>query len=154
MLIYLGSFYIFFGIIFLFIPLIYIELGRPKDFLKAGLNLIIGMILILKHKVFDNLYSLIIFLILILISFYIVEIFSLRWNQLTDKEKNKLKSTEEFKKNVIKLLEAISLLLRNFLNLINIFKFDKNHENLINKKWVRNNKNAKILTSNEKNQLH
>ena len=154
MLIYLGSFYIFFGIIFLFIPLIYIELGRPKDFLKAGLNLIIGMILILKHKVFDNLYSLIIFLILLLISFYIVEIFSLRWNQLTDKEKNKLKSTEEFKKNVIKLLEAISLLLRNFLNLINIFKFDKNHENLINKKWVRNNKNAKILTSNEKNQLH
>ena len=151
MLIYLGSFYIFFGIIFLFIPLIYIELGRPKDFLKAGLNLSIGMILILKHKVFDNLYSLIIFLILILISFYIVEIFSLRWNQLTDKEKNKLKSTEEFKKNVIKLLEAISLLLRNFLNLINIFKFDKNHENLINKKWVRNNKNAKILTSNEKN---
>ena len=151
MLIYLGSFYIFFGIIFLFIPLIYIELGRPKDFLKAGLNLIIGMILILKHKVFDNLYSLIIFLILLLISFYIVEIFSLRWNQLTDKEKNKLKSTEEFKKNVIKFLEAISLLLRNFLNLINIFKFDKNDENLINKKWVRNNKNAKILTSNEKN---
>ena len=151
MLIYLGSFYIFFGIIFLFIPLIYIELGRPKDFLKAGLNLIIGMILILKNKVFDNLYSLVLFLITMLISYYMVEIFSVRWNQLTDSEKNKLKSTEEFKKNVIKLLEAISLLLRNFLNLINIFKFDKNHENLINKKWVRNNKNAKILTSNEKN---
>ena len=27
-------------------PLIYIELGRPRDFIKGGLNLVIGMLLI------------------------------------------------------------------------------------------------------------
>ena len=149
--VYLGSLYIFFGIIILFIPLIYLELGRPKDLFKAGLNLIIGMILIIKHNGLNNLYSSILFLITILLTFYIVEIFSVRWNQLTDKEKIKLKSLEEFKKNVFKLSEAIALLMRNFLNLINIFKIDKNNENLINKKWVRNDKNAKILSSDEKN---
>ena len=135
----------------MFIPLIYIELSRPKDLLKAGLNLIIGMILIIKHNGLNSVYSSIIFLITILLTFYIVEIFSVRWNQLTDKEKIKLKTLEEFKKNVIKLSEAIALLLKNFLNLITTFKIDKNNENLINKKWVRNDKNAKILSSNEKN---
>ena len=36
-------------------PLLYIELGRPRDFIKGGLNLVIGMLLILKHTNFDTL---------------------------------------------------------------------------------------------------
>jgi hypothetical protein len=53
--IYLGFLYLFFGIIFLLMPLIYIELGRPRDFIKGGLNLVIGMLLIYKQNSFNTL---------------------------------------------------------------------------------------------------
>ena len=36
-------------------PLIYIELGRPRDFIKGGLNLVIGMLLIYKKNSFNTL---------------------------------------------------------------------------------------------------
>ena len=146
MVIYLGYIYLLFGTILLFIPLIYIELGRPKDFIKAGLNFVIGMILIVKDRTYNNFYSSILVFITILFTFYIVEIFSVRWNQLTIQEKNKLKTFVEFKKNLSKFLEAISLLLKKNLNLNNIFKVNKNNKNLIKKKWVTNEDNGNILT--------
>ena len=93
---YLSLLYFLFGIIFLLTPLIYIELGRPRDLIKAGLNLVIGMLLIFKYKIFDGLYSSILFVITILFIFYLVEIFTIRWNQLTNQEKNKLRTIVEF----------------------------------------------------------
>ena len=146
MVIYLGYIYLLFGAILLSIPLIYIELGRPKDFIKAGLNFVIGMILIVKDRTYNNFYSSILVFITILFTFYIVEIFSIRWNQLTIQEKNKLKTFVEFKKNLSKFLEAISLLFKKNLNLNNIFKVNKNNKNLIKKKWVTNEENGNILT--------
>ena len=50
---YLGTFYILVGTIYLTVPLIYLELGKPKDLIKAFLNLLIGLILIIKHKTLD-----------------------------------------------------------------------------------------------------
>ena len=50
LIIYLGTFYIVIGIIFLSVPIIYLELGKPKDLIKAFLNLLIGLILIIKNK--------------------------------------------------------------------------------------------------------
>ena len=50
---YLGTFYILFGTIFLTVPIIYLQLGKPKDLIKAFLNLLIGFILIIKNKTLD-----------------------------------------------------------------------------------------------------
>ena len=121
-------------------PILYIEIGRPKDLIKAALSLTIGMILIIKNKVFENSYSAILLLITILFSFYIFEIFSIRWNQLTENEKNKFWTIMELKKNILKFLEAINLGGSKFKSLLNIFKFDKKNENFNQKKWVRNDK--------------
>ena len=134
-------------------PLIYIELGRPRDFIKGGLNLVIGMLLIFKQNSFNTLYSSIFTVITILLIFYVVEIFSIRWNQLTNQEKNKLKTTVEFKKNVSKFIKAISLARKDHLNLKDIFKFGTNNENLIKKKWVRKGKNDNIINSTKNNLL-
>ena len=41
---YLGTFYILVGTIYLTVPLIYLELGKPKDLIRAFLNLLIGFI--------------------------------------------------------------------------------------------------------------
>ncbi len=154
MTIYIGCLYLFFGIIFLLLPLIYLELGRPRDFIKGGLNLFIGMLLIFKHSSFETLYSSIFIVITSLLTFYVVEIFSIRWNQLTNQEKNKLKTLEELKKNLLIFFKAISLARKDFLNSNNIFKFGRKNENFNKKKWVWNDENDNIVNSNKNNLLN
>ena len=141
---YLGSFYILVGTIFLFVPLIYLELGRPYDLIKAFLNLSIGLILIIKNKTINEALFVIFLLITVLVFLYLIELFLFRWNQLTDKEKNKLTTFLEFKNNISKILEAINLGFGNFTKPLNFFNFDRNKQKLSPKKWVRNDKNDNI----------
>tara|TARA_Y100000994_G_scaffold7562_1_gene6559 strand:- start:86 stop:532 length:447 start_codon:yes stop_codon:yes gene_type:complete len=148
LIVYLGTFYIVIGIIFIFIPLIYLELGRPKDFIKAFLNLLIGFILIIKNNKIDELFSIIFLLLTVLVIFYVVELFLSRWNQLTEKEKNKLTTFLEFKNNLSKILEAINLGVKSFIKTLNIFNLDKSKQKMIPKKWVRNDKNDNIKVGN------
>jgi len=140
----LGSLYILVGIIFLFVPLVYLELGRPKDLIKASLNLLIGLTLIIKSKTFDNSFFGIQFLLTLLIILYLLELFASRWNQLTDKEKNKLTTFLEFKNNLSKIIDAIKLGFNNFSKTLNFFNFGSNTKNTTQKKWVRNDKNDNI----------
>ena len=143
-IVYLGIFYLLVGSVFLLIPLLYLELGRPKDLIKSCLNLLIGLVLIIKNKTVDELFFLIFLLFTVLIILYLVELFSFRWNQLTDKEKNKLTTFLEFKNNLLKILEAINLGVKNFAKPLNLFNFGGNNQNTIQKKWVRNDKNDNI----------
>jgi len=143
LVIYLSFFYLFFGILFLLIPLIYIELGRPKDLIKAFLNLLIGLILIIKNKIVDE-SSFVISLLTVLVTFYLVELFLSRWNQLTDNEKKKLTTFLEFKNNFLKIFEAIKLGFDNFTKSANFFNFGGNNKKTTQKKWVRNDKNDNI----------
>ena len=99
-IVYLGIFYLLVGSIFLLIPLLYLELGRPKDLIKAFLNLSIGLILIIKNKTINQSLFLTLILITVLFCLYIVELFLFRWNQLTDREKKNLTTFLEFKKNL------------------------------------------------------
>ena len=144
LIVYLGSFYIAIGTIFLFVPLIYLELGRPKDLIKAFFNLLIGLILIIKNKAVDESLFIIFFLLTSIVVLYLVELSSNRWNQLTDKEKNKLTTFLEFKNNLSKILEAIIIGFGNFTKPLNFFNFDSNKKNISPKKWVRNDKNDNI----------
>ena len=87
---YLGTFYILVGTIFLTVPIIYLELGKPKDLIKAFLNLLIGLILIIKNKTLDISFFVIFLFLTVLVIFYLAELFLSRWYQLTDNEKKKL----------------------------------------------------------------
>ena len=141
LIIFLGSIYFFIGFIFLIVPLFYLELGRPKDLIRASLNLLIGLILIVKSKVFGDSFLLILVLITTLALFYLVDTCLFRWNQLTDTEKNKLTTFMEFKKNFLKILEAITLGVNNCRNFLNFANFGLKDKNINTKKWVRNHKN-------------
>ena len=145
---FLGSIYIVIGTIFLFVPIIYLELGRPKDLINAFLNLLIGLILIIKNKIISESFFIIFLLFTILFILYLVELFAFRWNQLTDKEKNKLTSLEELKNNLAKILEAINLAISNLTKSLNFFTFDRNNQNINQKKWVRNDKNDNMKDLN------
>ena len=63
---------------------------------------------------------------------------------MTDQEKSKLTTLVEFKKNISKISEAITLAVRNLKNSLNFFKFDRNNKNINTKTWVRNDKNDNI----------
>ena len=141
---YLGTFYILVGTIFLTVPIIYLELGKPKDLIRAFLNLLIGLILIIKNKTFDELFFAILFFLTVLGIFYLVELFLSRWNQLTDNEKKKLTTFLEFKNNFLKILESINLVFGDFTKPSNFFNFGSNNKNQTQKKWVRNDKNDNI----------
>ena len=141
---YLGSFYILVGTVFLLVPLIYLELGRPKDLIKAFLNLLIGFILIIKNKIIDESFFVIFLLLSVLVVFYLIELFLSRWYQLTDKEKKKLITFLEFKNNFLKILESINLVFSDFTKPSNFFNFGSNNKNTTQKKWVRNDKNDNI----------
>ena len=52
---YIGFYYFFLGIIFLFLPLVFIEIGRPRDLIKSGLYFFVGVILITKYDMKDKL---------------------------------------------------------------------------------------------------
>ncbi len=141
LVLYLGIFYIVIGTIFLTVPIIYLELGKPKDLIKAFLNLLIGLILIIKNKVIDESFFIIFLLLTVLVIFYLVEVFFTRWYQLTDIEKKKLTTFLEFKKNSLKIFEAMNLGFGNYMNLSNFFNFGSNNKKSTQKKWVRNDKN-------------
>ncbi len=141
---YLGTFYILVGTIFLTVPIIYLELGKPKDLIKAFLNLLIGLILIIKHKTLDESFFVIFLFFTVLVVFYLLELFTSRWYQLTDKEKKKLITFLEFKNNFMKILESINLVFSDFTNSSNFFNFGSNNKNTTQKKWVRNDKNDNI----------
>ena len=144
MTVYLGSIYILIGTIFIFVPIVYLELGRPKDLIRAFLNLLIGFIVILKNKTINGSYFLIFLLLTLLFVLYLVELFLSRWYQLTDHEKKKLTTFLEFKNNFLKIVEAINLGVSNFAKPLNFFNFGSNNQNTTQKKWVRNDKNDNI----------
>ena len=141
---YLGTFYILVGTIYLTVPLIYLELGKPKDLIKAFLNLLIGLILIIKNKTIDESFFVIFLFLTVLVIFYLVELFLFRWYQLTDNEKKKLTTFLEFKNNFSKILESINLGFGDFKKPSNFFTFGSNNKNTNQKKWVRNDKNDNI----------
>jgi len=141
---YFGIFYILVGTIFLTVPIIYLELGKPKDLIKAFLNLLIGLILIIKNKTLDESFFVIFLFLTVLVIFYLVELFFSRWCQLTDNEKKKLTTFLEFKKKFLKILEYINLVFGDFTKRSNFFNFSSNNKNTTQKKWVRNDKNDNI----------
>ena len=130
---YLGTFYILVGTIFLTVPILYLELGKPKDLIKAFLNLLIGLILIIKNKTIDQSFFVIILLLTLIVIFYLLELFLSRWYQLSDTEKKKLTTFLEFKNNFSKILEAINLGFGNFTKPSNFFNFGSNNKNTTQK---------------------
>ena len=144
LIIYLGIFYILFGTIFLTVPIIYLELGKPKDLIRAFLNLLIGLILIIKNKTLDESFFVIFIFLTVLVIFYLVELFLSRWYQLTDNEKKKLTTFLEFKNNFLKILESISLVFADFTKPLNFFNFGSDNKKTNQKKWERNDKNDNI----------
>ena len=139
LIVFIGVIYLFIGCISLVTALFFIELERPQDFIKSGLLLLLGIFLILYKNIFTLKIGFILTLNSVLISFYFIENFSYRWNQLLDKEKLDIKSLSGLKKNFSIIYKIISFDLKNLFlknKVKNIFK-----NTSTKKKWVRKQDN-------------
>ena len=113
------------------------------------MNLLIGLILIIKNKSLDESFFVILLFLTVLVIFYLVELFLSRWYQLTDNEKKKLVTFLEFKNNFLKILESINLVFGDLTKPSNFFSFSSNNKNTTQKKCVRNDKNDNIKVLNK-----
>ena len=139
LLVFFGIIYLVFGSISLIISLLFIELGRPKDLIKGGFLILLGIFLIIYKNIFSFKIAFILSLNALLISIYFIENFLYRWNQLLDKEKLDIKSLSALKRNSSIIYNIVSFDIKNiFLNnkIQNLFK-----NTSIKKKWVRKQDN-------------
>ena len=135
LIVLIGILYLVIGFISLSIALLFVELERPRDLIQSGLLILLGILFLIYKNIFTLKMSLILTLNAVLISFYFIEIFSYKWNQLLDKEKFDIKSLTGFKKN----FSAIYISTRNVFKNIHFNNKFKNifKRNSIKKKWVR-----------------
>ena len=108
----IGCLYLFIGFISMLTTLLFIELGRPKDLIQSGLLILLGTFLLIYKNLFNLQVSLILSLNAILISFYFIENFLYRWNQLLDKEKFDIQSLSGFHRNFSIIYGIIGLILK------------------------------------------
>ena len=135
--------YIYFvlGLVYLFVPSIALELGRPKDLLKGGLFFLLAIFLLIKKDTFTSSDLVIIlfnnFICLILIA----EINLSRWNNLSELEKKSLRNFSSIKNKLLLFLDALKLVNKNLLSKsLKANTFDKNG---VKRVWVRSEKDNK-----------
>ena len=130
-----GYLFLFVGLLILFLPLMLVELSRPRDWLMGGLFLFLGLFLLLEKDIFGGSISLLVFSMGILYGKMSLEIIHARFYQLSSDEKTRIVSFRRWF-DTFKELSQIFLQLTNVL--INFLKsfFSKSEKSLVTKKWI------------------
>ena len=131
-----GCFFLVIGLLILALPLILVELSRPKDWLIGGLFLFLGLFLLVESDVLRGSINLFVFSMAILYGIMILEIFQIRWFQLSFEEKKRIRSLDRWFKSVKELVQIFNLLGNSFLNFFKSLR-TQSDKPLIEKKWVR-----------------
>ena len=124
------------GLLILALPLILVELSRPRDWLIGGLFLFLGLFLLVENDILRGLINLLVISMTILYGIMISEIIKTRWYQLSFEEKKRIGSFERWIESVKELFQIFTLLVNRFLNISQSFR-TQSDKPLIEKKWIR-----------------
>ena len=130
-----GYLFLFVGLLILALPLILVELSRPKDWLMGGLFLFLGLFLLVENDLLRGSINLLVISMAILYGKMILEIFQTRWYQLGSEEKKRIGSFKRWFESFRQLGQSFALMANGFLNLFKGFK-TKSEKPLKEKKWV------------------
>tara|TARA_Y100001968_G_scaffold7974_1_gene6742 strand:- start:808 stop:1326 length:519 start_codon:yes stop_codon:yes gene_type:complete len=130
-----GYFFLFLGFLILVLPLMLVELSRPRDWLIGGLFLFLGLFLLVERDLLKDSIHLLLVCTTILYVKMILEIIQTRWYQLSSEEKKRIGSFRRWFESFKQLAQSFVLLVKSFLNFIKIFKI-KPEKPLKEKKWV------------------
>ena len=130
-----GYLFLCVGLLILALPLILVELSRPRDRLSGGLFLFLGLFLIVENDLLRGSINLLVISMTILYGKLIFEIIQTRWYQLSSEEKKRIGSFQRWFESFKQLGQSFALLGNGFLNFFTSFttKFEKP---LKEKKWV------------------
>ena len=140
------------GFLILAVPLILVELSRPRDWLRGGLFLFLGLCLLVENDLLRSSINVFVIPMSILYGIMILEIGHNRWFQLSFEEKRRIASLERWFESFKQLGQILTLLVSGFL------KFFKSSSSLfekpsVEKKWVRpeliNEESKKVVDQSE-----
>ena len=130
-----GYLFLSVGLLILALPLILVELSRPRDWLNGGLFLFLGLFLLVENYLLRGSITLFILSVATLIGKMISEIIQNRWYQLSFEEKKRISSFERWFESFKQLGQIFGLLLKNLLNFFKSFR-TQSEKSLKEKKWV------------------
>ena len=130
-----GYLFLFVGLLILALPLILVELSRPRDWLNGGLFLFLGLFLLVENDLLRGSINLFVVSMAILYGKLMSEIIQIRWYQLSLDEKKRIRSFERWFVSVKQLGQIIVLLGNSFLNFFKSF-ITQSQKPVKEKKWV------------------
>ena len=130
-----GYLFLFVGLLILVLPLMLVELSRPRDWLMGGLFLFLGLFLLVENDLLRGSINLLVIAMTILYGKLMSEIIQNRWNQLTHEEKKRIGSFGRWFLSFKQLGQSFALLGNGFFNFFTSFK-TKSEKPLKEKKWV------------------
>ena len=130
-----GYFFLFVGLVILALPLMLVELSRPRDWLMGGLFLFLGLFLLVENDLLRGSSNLLVVSMAILYVKMMSEIFQNRWNQLSIQEKKLIGSFVRWFKSLKQLGQIFTQLLNSLLNFFKSFTRQSEKPSK-EKKWV------------------
>ena len=131
----LGYLFLLVGLLILALPLMLVELSRPRDWLMGGLFLFLGLFLLVENDLLGNSINLLVISMTALYLKMILEIIQTRWYQLSSNEKNRIGSFQRWFQSFKQLSQSSALLGKDFLNFFTSIT-TKTEKPLKDKKWV------------------
>ncbi len=145
--IFLGSLNIFLGLLFLLVPIIFIEFARSRDLIKATFLLLLGIFLILSSDNFTLDIILLMGFSTIINTIFVIEVFTNRWIQLSESEKKEFKTLHTIKSKLSVFFNALKITFQMITK--NFKKINVLSKNQTSKKWVRSEKKVNKNISEE-----
>ena len=130
-----GYFFLCIGLMILAIPLILVELSRPRDWLIGGLFLFLGLFLLVENDLLRGSINLLVICMAILYGIMMSEIIQNRWNQLSFEEKKRIGSFERWFESFKQLGQIFALLVNTVLKFFKSFSIES-EKSIKEKKWV------------------
>ena len=130
-----GYLFLFVGLLILALPLILVELSRPRDWLMGGLFLFLGLFLLVENELLRGSINLLVISMAILYGKMILEILQTRWYQLSSEEKKRIGSFQRWFESFKQIAQSFALMGRVFLNFFTSFT-SKSEKPLKEKKWL------------------
>ena len=130
-----GYIYLLVGLLILALPLMLVEISRPRDWLMGGLFLFLGFFLLVENDLLRGSINVLVISMAILYGKMILEIFQTRWYQLGSDEKKRIGSFQRWFESFKQLGQTIVLLVNGFLNFFTSFR-TQSQKPLKEKKWV------------------
>ena len=131
-----GYFFLCIGLIILAVPLILVELSRPRDWLIGGLFLFLGLFLLVENDLLRGSINLLVICMAILYGIMMSEIIQNRWNQLSFEEKKRIGSFERWFESFKQLGQIFAFLGNTVLKFFKSFS-SQSEKPIKEKKWVR-----------------